>query len=123
MTYDEFTHQSLETTSQIGSGPKVYFGICIEFWDVSLYLVGMHETRGRVLRVSGIIPILTSQGCSPKNLYVKLNLGSDQLECDYIFQFFVLDDKNFSLSWREGQGVVQSICYESCCGVACLSAA
>jgi len=30
MTYDEFTHQSLETTQQIGSSPKVYFGIGIE---------------------------------------------------------------------------------------------
>lgn len=97
MTYDGFTHQSLETTSQIGSGPEVYFGICIEFWDVSLYLVGICEMQGRVLRVSGIIPILTSQGYSPKTLRVKLNLGSDQLESNYIFQFSVLDDKNFSL--------------------------
>lgn len=122
MTYDEFTHQSLETTSQIGCGPKVYFGICIEFWDVSLYLVGICEMQGQVLRVSGITPILPSQGYSPKNLYVKLNLCSDQLESNYIFQFSVLDDKNFSLSWRLGQGIVQSLCYESHCGVACLSA-
>lgn len=119
MTSDGFTHQSLETTSQIGSGPKVYFGICIEFWDVSPYLVGICEMQGQVLRVSGIIQILTSQ----KNMCVKLNLGSDQLESNYMFQFSVLDDKNFSLSWREGQGIIQSVCYESHFGVAFLSAA
>lgn len=58
-----------------------------------------------------------------KKTCVKLNLGSDQLESNYMFQFSVLDDKNFSLSWREGQGIIQSVCYESHFGVAFLSAA
>lgn len=66
MTSDGFAHQSLETTSQIGSGPKVCLGICIEFWDVSLYLVGICEMQGQVLGVSGIIQILASQGYSQK---------------------------------------------------------
>lgn len=56
--------------------------------------------QGQVLRPSAIIPILTSQRCSPKTLRVKLNLGSDQLASNYIFQFSVLDDKNFSLMER-----------------------
>lgn len=45
-----------------------------------------------------------------QKMHVKLNLGSDQFESNYLFQFSVLDDKNFSLSWREGQEIIQSIC-------------
>lgn len=76
--------------------------------------------QGQVLRASAIIPILTSQRYSPKTLRVKLNLGSDQLESNYIFQLSVLDDKNFSLMERRtGNNSV----YESHFGMTCLSAA
>lgn len=61
---------------------------------------------------------LPAKDRAQKNLSVKLNLGSDQLESNYIFQFSVLDDKNF-LSRREGQGIIQSVCYESHFGMVC----